>query len=99
MELIVKISGSELMKLPIIPLVEMTQPGWKTFSCKRRINEYCDEAGWKMLEETIKEARTLYELSIHQNKIDFDIMRWNRIKELIPWAANIVHYGTTGIKS
>lgn len=98
MKLIVRVSCGEAMKIPIEPLVEMTQPGWKTISCKRRINEFCDEGGWSMLDEAIKEAHVLYEMSAHQTEFNFNVMRWNRIKELIAWAASIVYYGTTGIK-
>lgn len=98
MELTVKVSDSELMKLPIAPIVEMTQPGWKTFSCKRRINEFCDEDGWNMLDEAIKISNMLYEASDYQREFSFDIMHWTRLKELIPWAANMLYYGTTVIK-
>lgn len=87
------------MRLPIMPLIEMTQPGWKTFSCKRRINEYCDKNGWKMLEGAIREAHILYEASTEQNEIEVDVLRWERLKTLMPWAASVVYYGTTGIKT
>ena len=97
MKLTVKLSDGELIgKLPIMPLVEMTQSGWKTFSCKRRINEYCDETGWKMLEEAIQEARTLYKALVYQQELNIEVARWERLKILLPWAASIVHYGTTG---
>ena len=98
MKLIVQVDSGELVKLPIEMIVAETQPGWKTFSCKRRINEYCDEAGWKMLEEAIKEASRLYEATAYQNTFNFDAEYWQRLKILIPWAASIVYYGTTGIK-
>lgn len=99
MILTVKLSDGELVgKLPIMPIVEMTQPGWKTFSCKRRINEYCDETGWQMLEEAIKEAYTLYKAltSLNQHEFNFDVVRWERLKILLPWDASIIYYGTTG---
>lgn len=98
MELTVRVSCGEVMKLPIESLVAMTQPGWKTISCKRRINEFCDEAGWSMLDEAINDAHVIYRASAYQTEFYFNVIRWNRIKELIVWAANIVYYGTTGIK-
>ncbi len=98
MELVIRVNCSEVMELPIEMLVAMTQSGWKTISCKRRINEFCDEVGWSMLDEAVKEAHVLYEASTYQSEFDFNVMSWNRIKELITWAANIVYYGTTGIK-
>ena len=99
MKLIVKLSDGELIdKLPIMLIVEMTQPGWKTFSCKRRINEYCDEAGWQMLEKAIEEALTLYKTLtlFHQREFDFTVVHWGRLKTLLPWAASIIYYGKTG---
>lgn len=93
-----RVSDDIINKLPIELLVTMTQPGWKTFSCKRRINEYCDEAGWKTLESVIKEAHAIYEAQMCQDVHYFDIKRFAYL-EAVPWAVSIVHYGTTGIKS
>lgn len=98
MKMVVQINSNDIAKLPIEMLVAATQPGWKTFSCKRRINEYCDEAGWKMLEEAIEEAHRLYQAIVYQNSFNIDAKRFVRIEELISWAASIVYYGTTGIK-
>lgn len=98
MKLIIRVDSGEIAKLPIEMLIGETQPGWKTFSCKRRINEYCDEDGWKMLEEAINEAHTLYKMTANHNVFDFNATHWERLKILIPWAASIVCYGTTGIK-
>lgn len=92
-----RVSDDVIDKLPIEALVAMTQPGWKTFSCKRRISEYCDEAGWEMLEDAIKEAHAIYKAQTHQSDFCFDAKRFVRLKT-IPWAASIVYYGTTGIK-
>lgn len=90
MEFIIRVDSDELAKLPIEMLVAATQPGWKTFSCKRRINKYCDEEGWEMLEEAIKEAHTLYQMTDYENVFDFDVKHWERLKVLIPWAANLI---------
>lgn len=100
MEIMVTITNGELCKLfPIQPIVEMTQPGWKTFSCKRRVNEYCDSEGWKMLEESIQVAHLLYKTCTHQRELQIEMRRYSRLQVLLPWAASIIHYGITGIKN
>lgn len=99
MKIMVTLTGGELCKkFPIEPIVGMTQNNRKTLSCKRRVNEYCDSEGWKMLEESIQAAHLLHEACTHQRELQIELKRYDRLKVLLPWTASILHYGITGIK-
>lgn len=99
MNAIIEITNGELCKqLPIELIVEMTQHGWKTFSCKRRINEYCDKNGWDMLEEGVQAAHSLHNECVYKQIFQIDVARYVRLKELLPWIVNIIYYGVTGTK-
>ena len=93
--------GEVLSILPIMPIVETCSSGsnWKTFSCKRRINEFFKEdkdLGWSLLEESIQEAIVLNDYLQHHRILAIDLQRWERLKILMPWAASVIHFGITG---
>lgn len=93
--------GEVLSTLPIMPIVAMCHPGsnWKTFSCKRRINEFFKEDkdwGWSILEESIAEAIALNDFIQNNRILQIDLQKWERLKIIMPWAANVIHFGITG---
>lgn len=102
MELKIHVNCSEVIStLPIHPIVDMCYPGsnWKTFSCKRRINEFFKEDkgwGWSILEESIAEAIALNDFLQNNRILQIDIQRWERLKIIMPWAASVIHFGITG---
>ncbi len=102
MELKIHVSDGEVLSiLPIRPIVEMCYPGsnWKTFSCKRRIDEFFKEDkdwGWSILEESIREAIVLCDFIQHNRILQIDLQRWKRLKIIMPWAASVIHFGITG---
>lgn len=89
MELKICVNREEVLsKLPIMPIVEMCHPGsnWKTFSCKRRINEFFKEDenfGWGTLEESIREAIALNNFFQHNRTLQIDLQRWERLKIIL----------------
>lgn len=93
--------GEVLSTLPIMPIVAMCYSGsnWKTFSCKRRINEFFKEDkdfGWRILEESIQEAIVLNDFLQYKRILQIDLQRWERLKIIMPWAASVIHFGITG---
>lgn len=96
-------NGELLKKFPIEFIVTTCHPDshWKTFSCKRRLNELFQEdteSKWRMLEDGIKEANQLYQDCIRNYTLVISIERWLRLQFLIPWTANAIYYGVLGNK-
>ena len=105
MELKIHVNSEEVLStLPIMPIVSMCYPGsnWKTFSCRRRINEFFNEDkdfGWSILEESIGEAILLDYFLKHNRILQIDLQKWERLKIIMPWAASVIHFGITGKQS
>ena len=103
MELKIHVNSEEVLStLPIMPIVSMCHPdsNWKTFSCKRRINEFFKEDkdfGWSILEESIREAIVLNDFLQHNRTLQIDLQRWKRLKIIMPWAVSVIHFGITGL--